>query len=305
MLASYPVLLNLFPQADRNDNMSLTAHMSFDIDNYDGNRGCYNDDGSYSANTYWQDAAHLSDFGLPPRSLARTVSDEKSLNCAQPIMFTAFCAWDGGELAMLADFHDVWPTAQSFPWGNANHCTQGGGLGGPGDYKPCPAYNLCNGGYENGGFKCQNLSLAVNGEPGVFYEFPLGTDRAKDNSPLIAAPGRFPLDETNAKSGGEGWRDLFGNLAEYTGDFSPAAQPGILTTFCDMSAGPVGGQATCTRVKREGQTGTLHTNIPQVGLVGSAWEGHQYGPGKPDSTIPATFQYGKFGARCVRPANPY
>jgi hypothetical protein len=43
-----------------------------------------------------------------------------------------------------------------------------------------------------------------------------------------------------------------------------------------------------------------------VGLVGDSWEGHQYqNPGKSPSAWYATGQYGKFGARCVRPASPY
>jgi hypothetical protein len=308
-VAAYPVFLDLYPAAERFDNMSLTAHLSFDIDNYNGSRGCYNGEGDFSANTYWQDDVHLKDFGLPTRALARSITDEKPMNCAMPIMFTAFCAWDGGELATLADYAEIWPAAQDFPFGPTNLCTEPGGLGEPGKYMPCNAYNWCNGGYENGGFKCQNLSLAVNGEPGVFYEYPLGTDRSKDNEPLIAAPGRFTQDETAIKSGGEGWRDVFANLGEYTGDLTPRVDPPpdgvVLTTFCDMSAGAIAGKPTCTRAGREGQTGTLYEGIPQSGVVGSTWEGHQYGHGSANSTLPATFSYGKFGGRCVRPVKAY
>lgn len=293
-LLSWPVLAGLFPAADLGDNLSVTAHMSFDIDNYNGTRGCFNADGAYSANTYWQDDLHQAEFGLPSRSLPRSVSDEKSLNCAQPIMFAAFCAWDGGELAVMADYVDVWPASQSFPWGNTNHCADG---------KPCDAYNWCNGGYGNGGFVCQNLSLAVNGEPGVFYEYPLATDRAKDNSPLIAAPGRLVKDATLAKSAGESWYDVMANLVELTGDWSTNPD-GLLGTFCDMSAPPVAGKPTCTRGLRPGEVGTLYGGIPQVGAVGWTWEGHQYGKNV-NSTISATFQYGKFGARCARPAAAY
>ena len=44
--------------------------------------------------------ATQADFGLRRRrSLARSDLDEKPLNCAMPMMFAAFCAWDGGELA--------------------------------------------------------------------------------------------------------------------------------------------------------------------------------------------------------------
>ncbi|MBX3190634.1 MAG: hypothetical protein KF819_26775 [Labilithrix sp.] len=304
LVTSFPAVANLYPAADRFGNMSLTAHLSLDIDNYDGIRGCYNGNGNYSANTYWQDNVHQADYSLPPRSLARTVSDEKPMNCAMPIMYAAFCAWDGGEMARFADYADIWPAAQTFPWGSTNYCTEGGGQGQPGGFKPCAAFNWCNGTYQNGGFLCQNTALSTNGVAGVFYEFPLGTDRSKDNSPLIGAPGRFVQDATLVKSNGESWYDVWANLAEYTGDF--ATNPNALhSTFCDMSAPPVGGMPTCTRANRPGQTGTLSTGIPQIGLVGQSWEGHQYGRGTAASQTAATFQYGKFGARCVRPAAVY
>ncbi len=283
-----PSIKEIYPAADRFDNLSLTAHLSLDIDNYGGIRGCFNGIGASGANTYWQDAMHLADFLLPPRSLARSFSDEKSLNCAMPIMFAAFCAWDGGEMATLADYLDAWPAAQTFPWGNANLCA--GGL-------PYPSYNWCNGPPNNGGFTCQNTANNLTGELGVFYEWPRMTDRTRDNEPLIGAPGRFVTDKTSILSGGESWYDLFANLAEYTGDFQPQAG-----TFCDFSAGPVPGKPTCTRAG--GDVGTLHTNIPRVGIIGRSWEGHNYAHGSLSGFV-STFQYGKFGARCVRPTPVY
>ena len=317
LMASFPVVTEILPKADLADELSLTAHMTTDIDNYNGVRGCYNGDGSFSSNTYWMDATHEAEFGLPPRSLPRTTSDEKPLNCAQPLLFTLFCAWDGGELATFADYIDVWPAPQPFPWGDTNFCTKTGGVGSPGGYFPCDAYNWCNGPTGNGGFTCQDLTLQSFDEPGIFYEFPKNTDRSKDSEPLIAAPGRFPKDLTKVKSAnGQGWYDVFANMGEYTGDFAPAADPtSVLATFCDRSGEPAAGAATCNRTVPEDNnavvTGTLHSNIPQVGVVGSTWEGHQYGPpsGTPDapakSATPITFQYGKFGARCVRPAANY
>lgn len=307
MIASYPVLAGLYPAAARFDNLSLTAHLSLDIDNYDGIRGCANYAGSYSANTYWLDY-DPADFGLPKRPTPRSVSDEKSLNCAMPIMLAAFCAWDGGELPIYDDYLDVW--TQTYPWGTTDTVR--------------PNYNWCNGTYYNGGFTCQcappdgihpvNLqgqtcpgNLSTNGEQGVFYEFPLATDRSKDNEPLIGAPGRFPQDATALKSGGESWYDIYANLAEYTGDFA-ANGNATLSTFCDLSAGPVAGQPTCTRADGFGGTkgpGTKYSGIPQIGMVGHSWEGHRYGKTSKASGLPATFQYGKFGARCVRPADPF
>ena len=317
MIASYPVLANIYPAADRFAALSLTAHMSIDIDNYNGIRGCANYDGSYSANTYYMDNARYADFGLPPRPTPRSVSDEKSMNCAMPIMFTAFCAWDGGEMAKYDDYLDVWNLA--FPWGTT-------------DLRR-PNYNFCGGSYGNGGFQCQCDNTNHTGDPGgaplfgpgpnnigpspnascpaggfqglsgagVFYEYPPNTNRAKDNEPLIAAPGRFQMDASALKSGGESWHDLYANLAEYTADF--AVNPNaLLSTFCDTSAGA--GNSTCTRNGGKG-AGTLYSNVPQVGMIGQTWEGHQYGKANRASNLGATFQYGKFGARCIRPATPY
>lgn len=301
-------VLQIYPSQQTGPH-GLTAHMGLDIDNYNGVRGCYNGDGNYSANTYWQDAGVLTEFGLPARSLPREISDEKPLNCAMPIMFAAFCAWDGGEIATIADYYDVWAPAatvadrvNSFPWAATNLCPGPGGDG-PQGAKPCPHYNWCNGTYMNGGFKCQNTAAyAVGGQAGVFYEWPLNTDKSKDNEVLIGAPGRFVDDASTVKGNGESWMDLYANLAEYTGDFK--ADTG---DFCDLSGEPLAGATTCTR-SDPGTTppstkgpGTKYTGIPQTRLIGQTWEGHQYYNGQAGDSIQATFQYGKFGARCVRP----
>jgi hypothetical protein len=304
LLAAFPVLKQLYPAADKLDALSVTAHMEIDIDNYNGIRGCYNGDGDYAANTYWMDAAHEAEFGLPARSLPRSVSDEKPLNCAMPIMFAAFCAWDGGEMAKGADYLDVWPS--TYPWAASNLCPGTGGAG-PGGSLPCANYNWCNGTYQNGGFTCQNLSLSTNGEVGVFYEFPIATDRSKDNEPLIAAPGRFTADATLLKAGADSWMDVFANLAEYSAEWSAGTDP-TLSTFCDTSASTAPGGTACTRNYKPGVVGTLYTGIPQIGIVGDTWEGHRYDNKtymSGGSKLPWTFQYGKFGARCVRPAAAY
>jgi hypothetical protein len=295
----------IYPNADRFVAHSLTAHTEVDIDNYSGIRGCYNGYdpaqagvGDYSANTYWNDATHQADFGLPPRGLARSVSDEKPLNCAMPMMLAAFCAWDGGELATLADFRDAWvKPPNAFPWGPTDLFR--------------PNYTWCNGPYKNGGFTCQcdgvhnigALGCPAGGftglsEAGVFYEFPINTDRSRDNEPLIAAPGRMVMDATLLTSGGESWHDLYANLAEYTGDFAASGQD-----WCDFSVTPNAGDPTCTRGLHAG-TGTRYTKIPTAGIIGNTWEGHQYGYGSAGA-FPVTFQYGKFGGRCVRPTDPY
>ncbi|MDB4943066.1 MAG: hypothetical protein JWP97_2600 [Labilithrix sp.] len=303
-------LTSILPAQDVAGAHSLTAHLETDIDNYDGVRGCVNDydpgvagSGNYSANTYWMDKTHMNAVQIEERALARSYSDEKSMNCAMPLMFAAFCAWDGGEMATLADYRDAWvkPT-DTYPWG-------------PTDVKR-PNYNFCNGTYNNGGFKCQcdptvhpdatkQDSCPAGGVPGfsgggTFYEWPRNTDRSRDNEPLIGAPGRFLGDATVKKSGGESWMDLWANLAEYTGDFTASAS----RTWCDYSAGVNAGDPTCTRSGHAGNLGTKYTNIPAAGIIGNSWEGHEYGYGS-GNAFEVTFQYGKFGARCVRPATPY
>ena len=100
--------------------------------------------------------------------------------------------------------------------------------------------------------------------------------------------------------------DIMANLAEYTGDFAPNS--GLLSTFCDYSDGSGGANGCPGRTDGEGKPktyGTLYSGIPQIGMIGSTWEGHQYNNTSKASTLSATFQYGKFGARCVRPADPY
>jgi len=285
MIAINPIVGNLYPASEVGP-LNLVAHMgAIDLDNYNGIRGCYNEydpgvagSGNYGHATYWQAANKIANYGLPPRTLARTELDTKPLTCVMPLMLAAFCAWDGGELATFADYYDVWPS--TYPWGASD-------IG-------RPNYNWCNGPPGNGGWSCQDTSLGNNG---VFYEYPLGQDPSRDESIWIAAPGRFAMDASATKAGGESWFDLYANLAEYTGDFVASG-----SDFCDYSDAPAMGATTCTRSGRDANGGTYYTNIPRAGIIGRSWEGHNYGRGS-GNQFPVTFQYGKFGGRCVRPAN--
>lgn len=284
LLTLAPVVGNLYP-ASKTGPLNLVAHLgAIDIDNYNGIRGCYNgydpanaNSGSSGHATYWQPDADVAQYGMPPRSNSRTVLDTKPLTCVMPMMLAAFCAWDGGELARLADMQDAWG-----PYGQPTGPTA----------LTRPNYNWCNGRPGTGGWNCQDTSL---GNGGIFYEFPTGTNTLRDLSPWIASPGRFRNDVSFQLSGGEGWYDLAGNLGEYTGDFQVANYD-----FCDFSTAPAAGASTCTRsLKPAGSVGTIYTGIPLAGVVGSSWEGHQYGRGNVNQ-FQVTFQYGKFGGRCVR-----
>ncbi len=281
-----PVVRNLYP-ATRSGALNVVAHLgAIDIDNYNGIRGCSNwydpanvNSGNFGASTYWQPDADIAQYGIPPRTIPRTTLDAKPLTCVTSMMLAAFCAWDGGELARHADFMDAWGT----------YTTSIGPVD-PGR----PSYNWCNGRPGNGGWNCQNTAL---GNGGIFYEFPKNQNESRDLSIWIAAPGRFTTDASYLKSGGESWYDLTANLGEYTGDFSNPTYD-----FCDFSTAPAGGATTCTRSnKPAGSVGTLYTGIPLSGMVGSSWEGHQYGRGGVNY-FQVMFQYGKFGGRCVRPA---
>jgi hypothetical protein len=270
------VVGNLFPAA-KTGPLNLVAHLgAIDLDNYNGIRGCYNGAGNYGHATYWQPDADIAAYGIPPRAIPRGELDTKPVTCLMPMMLVAFCAWDGGELATLADYWDAWPSA--YPWG-ANDIGR-------------PNYLWCNGPPGTGGWGCQDTSL---GDNGVFYEYPKGINPSLDVSMWIAAPGRFPMDATEVKVGGESWMDFYGDLAEYTGDLAASGND-----FCDFSAAPAGGATTCTRSGRPGEIGTYYTNIPRSGIIGRSWEGHNYGRGSAGG-FPVTFQYGKFGGRCVRP----
>lgn len=276
LAAVAPNTSNIFP-ATKTGPLGLVAHLSFDIDNYNGVRGCYNGNGNYGANTYWQDDMDQAQYGLPSRHLPRSESDTKPMNCVMPIMFAAFCAWDGGaELALHADYMDAWG-ATTYPWSNTDILR--------------PNYNWCNGRPGNGGWNCQNTALG--GGTGIFYAQPPNTNE-QSLEVWIAAPGRFVNDASALKGNGESWMDLYGNMAEYTGNFTASADD-----FCDFSGAPAAGATLCTRTLKAGN-GTRYTNIGRVGLVGSAWEGHQYGKTSGTNAWYATGQYGKFGGRCVR-----
>jgi hypothetical protein len=272
-------LVNIYPSQLKGVPLNLIAHMGLEIDNYDGVRGCSNTYGAYGHNSYWQPDADLAEYGVEPRPNAQAVTDAKSLNCAMPMMFAAFCAWDNdAELAKKTEYLDAWGTG-TYPWGNTDIMR--------------PNYLWCNGRPGTGGWTCQNTAIGMNG---LFYEYPAGTDVSKDQSPFFAAPGRFPMDITTARVGTEGWMDFFGNMAEYTGEVGVATGD-----FCDFSAAPAAGAVTCTSARKPGQLGTTYTQIPRVGVIGRSWEGHNYGRGSDANAFPATFQYGKFGARCSRP----
>jgi hypothetical protein len=280
--------------------------MEIDIDNYNGIRGCYNGTGSGSANTYWMDDLRKGDFGLPTHAIPQAQADKKPLNCAMPMMYVAFCAWDGGELARTVDYHEIWgrrPTAV----GATNVFIPWAALLNVGDFN-----------WRNGhGLACSPSAWpgCVNPQP-IHYFFPAGGDPANDDTPAIGAPGRFPLDITATTSAnGEGWYDVGGNLMEAAWPVG-TVNPGVnqIRDVCDQTAGVGPGDTECSR-QNGNRTGVLRYtgDLPHIALVGYSFEAHarrsegylasldgaetRIGAG---DLKPITFQYGKVGGRCAR-----
>jgi hypothetical protein len=161
-----------------------------------GTSGCGLYEGSYGHRTYWFDEAESKYFDevIRPAS-AKDVLDEKSMNCITPLMFTAFCAWDGGYLQSVAAISKAYGPSE-WPWGST----------------PTPKDNvakMANYNEGTGSFSPSNLPR---------YLFPIvnfGTF-ANDFTPIIAAPGRFPKDASQVRPAADTWMDLGGNMLEWS-----------------------------------------------------------------------------------------
>jgi hypothetical protein len=237
-------------------------------------QGCYVTDGADGATTYWWPATTNQmvtpvivggdDVGDGPRPYTQDSYDIKSMNCAPYWIYAAFCAWDGGHVATLAELDAVYGK-QQYPWD-----TTGENTFLPADYTYTSVLDTQN----NTTYHYQNfvpgteyytgaastlgaVDLTVNWNNnsfglnfGNFYYYPNGGSGPADQpaavasgtdlSPYIAAPGRFYLDKTAILSpsgaGTEGWQDLGANMLEIT-----STGEGGSTPFCDCSTG---GQAT-------------------------------------------------------------
>ncbi len=328
--ANYPGLLDIMPAtATPAARLSLvTALGLFSVDPINASDGCYVGNGSEGHSTYFWDAATRNVFRMPPRVHAQGTLDEKPINCTNSLMYMAFCAWDGGELARMEDYREVWgnqPAAVGtatiyhpwdallsigqFNWRNGQHGVPPGGFTCPIDWPGCVP---------------MPLPPAVGPTQAVFYRYPTrnadnsAINLANDSSPLMSAPGRFTMDVTAATSAnGQGWYDVAGLDLE-TGwvDNPPSAAPvpvnSRIMDYCDTSASPGAGETGCTRVDTGGvaRNGVLRYSgpLPHLPLVGYSWEGHAryneaYLAGRtanPNSWKPVTWQYGKAGGRCAR-----
>ncbi len=160
-----------------------------------GTDGCYMGAGSYGHRTYWADQADSQVFGEVYRD-TKDILDVKSMNCMTPIMFAAFCAWDGGYMQSVAAISTAYGPYQ-WPWGDT----------------PTPQDNVA---------KITNYNAGVGNFGNTVdprYLWPIVTyDKfANDFTPIIAAPGRFPGDIASiTRPNQESWMDLGGNMIEWS-----------------------------------------------------------------------------------------
>lgn len=318
----FPGILDVLPETKHLDEpMPVQVHLGmFPVDAINAFDGCFTATGSNGHATYWQPPEDTKPFGVGDadgkRKFDREVLDAKSINCVMPLTLAAFCAWDGGELARTTDYKEIWGTKDvlvgttptMIPWATTLAIGE---------------FNFRNGAR---GQTCAKLNIVgwpgcVDDQP-YFYEQPAATS-ADDDTPTIAAPGRFPKDITEIRSqNGEGWMDVGGNMLESAWPVT-GLKPNPRQDVCDMTVGaskddpgycsrnlsykqPDGTPVTETREGVKRFSGVL----PLVLDVGYSFEVHErqgdaYFRSGDESTVsgyPVTFQYGKLSGRCARPA---
>jgi hypothetical protein len=286
----------IFPSEFYNNGESDTivaqlGATTMDPDYPSGSQGCFANDGANGASTYWWPAVTNQKVtpvkvggdvsGDGPRAFTQDYYDIKSMNCAPLWIYAAFCAWDGGHVATLAELDAAYgPSTYSFdkagvttflpveytitatpaPPATATHWFQ--------NFVPGTPHYLAADLPPGASASATGVDLTVNwnndsygGNYGDFYFYPNGGNLVTphesvtsglDYSPFIAAPGRFYLDETYIKAGDgatEGWMDLTANMLEMTTTVSSA---GSGDAFCDCSSG---GQATDSGLCNNGTSG--------------------------------------------------
>jgi hypothetical protein len=320
--ASFPGLLDVLPDhAGPTGRVPLPVHLgAFPLDPINALDGCYVAPGAYGHATYWQPVADVKPYGIGGvdgmgkpdgiRKYDQATLDAKPINCMMPLLMATFCAWDGGELARTQDYNEVWGRHPA-PVGTATVYIPWAGLLSVGEFN-----------WRNGhGAACSPAAWpgCVNPQDAYFYVFPTlrpdgqGHIPGEDDTPAIAAPGRFPLDVTLITSAsGEGWFDVGGNLMEAAWPIDPATGLGVVSDVCDVSATAGAGDTACVRRGNPGVRRYAGA-LPSVALVGYSFEGHARRSeaylanlAMNEALIAAgdlkavTFQYGKVGGRCAR-----
>jgi len=159
----------------------------------------------YGHRTYWFDAAESAYFYEVPRPATSTkdLLDEKSMNCITPLMFTVFCAWDGGYMQSQDAISNAYGPSK-WPWGALPEVND--------DVAKISNWNNGTGGFNN--------------TKNPRYLWPLVNYGAfeADFTPIIAAPGRFVGDKSQVVPAvpagdpppAESWMDLGGNMIEWS-----------------------------------------------------------------------------------------
>jgi hypothetical protein len=163
-----------------------------------GTSGCYLGANAYGHRTYWYPAALAQNFSEVPRpDASQDWLDEKSMNCMIPLMFAAFCAWDGGYIQSPAALAAAYGPRQ-WPWGDT----------------PTPQDEVAKITNYNAGNNFNNAKAPRYLFPAVNY-----ATFANDLSPIIASPGRFVGDiASQSRPAQESWMDLGGNMIEWSFD---------------------------------------------------------------------------------------
>ncbi len=202
-LASFPVAAALQPKYGGQTTVNLDLGLDSQLGptsyyrdvQVAGTDGCFMGAGAYGHRTYWYEKA-LSDSFQEVFRDTKDVLDVKSMNCITPIMFQAFCAWDGGYMQSQAAISTAYGPSE-WPWGAT----------------PTPKDDVAKMANYNAGVG--NFGNTVQPR----YLFPVvnyGTF-ANDFTPIIASPGRFPKDvASQTRPNGETWMDLGGNMIEWS-----------------------------------------------------------------------------------------
>lgn len=168
-----------------------------------GSSGCGMYSGGYGHRTLHESDGLAAYHSEPARGAAVLAeADDKAMNCMPPMMFAAFCAWDGGYLISRAALMAAYG-GQRWPWGAV----------------PAAGITLANERTHPG-----NFNFSVNNTPFTptrrpAYNYPVMSDEswANDLTPLIAPPGRFPGDIASVTRPGQpSWMDLGGNFIEWS-----------------------------------------------------------------------------------------
>jgi hypothetical protein len=235
------------PDFDQDLKVGIDYQFNAQLFVYLHGNNCSTHLGAFGFPTWFYPAEVLAKQGpetFPPRSAGENLLgalvpasehlEVKAMNCITNAMLTAFCAWDGGQLATDEVLDFVTDSPESL--GNAPGCGSQIGTEDPPattaatEGGRCAPLLLVNATFDAGG------DLPVPGSPLNFnnYDFPVfAKSVTHDKAWEISAPGRGSraangeqVDAVRINPGDEPWMDLAGNLNEAVLDMSGATFTG-------------------------------------------------------------------------------